>query len=466
MKKIFYISGMHCVSCEMLIEKEVKDIFKTAKIDISHQKGVMEIEAEEISEKKIREIVKSCGYQIVDKNEARLETKTKFKLKDFWQLVFAFGVLFFLVSLFSKFELARFFPEASDNVGLLVALGLGVVASLSTCLAITGGIVMSFSSRYDFNDDTNNNLSKKISFLSRSLPQIYFHIGRIGGFFVLGGLLGALGGKIQYSNGFTGFLTILVALIMLYIALNILGLLPSITKLGFYLPKKWSRGISSLQANNNPSLIASIGALTFFLPCGFTQSMQLAAVASGSFLSGALIMAVFALGTLPVLFSVGLGSSYSQNKKFGFLKKFIAAIIIFFALYSLNSGLIISGSRYSVDFWSSFVNKINTSAGANVKELNDKALIDEDGYQVVQLDVDYTFKQSEFKIKKDIPVKFIINAVHVSGCSDEVIIRRLGLTTGKLKNGDEGLIEFTPTQAGIIPFSCWMGMQNGRFIVE
>ena len=457
MKKVFYISGMHCVSCEMLIEKEVKDIFKTAKISISHKKGLMEIEAEEISEKKIKEIVKKCGYQIVDKNEPRLEEKTKFKLKDFWQLLFAFAILLFIFSLFSKFELVKFFPEASGNIGLLVALGLGVVASLSTCLAITGGIVMSFSSRYDY-----NNTAKKISFLSRSLPQIYFHIGRVGGFFILGGLLGALGGKIQYSNGFTGFLTILVALIMLYIALNILGLLPSITKLGFYLPKRWSRGISSLQANNNPSLIASIGALTFFLPCGFTQSMQLAAVASGNFLSGALIMAVFALGTLPVLFSVGLGSSYVQNKNFGFLKKFIAAIIIFFALYSLNSGLSISGSKYSLDFWSKFTNKINVGETIDSEE----GLIDKDGYQIVKLDIDYTFKQNEFRIKKDVPVKFIVNAIHVTGCSDEVIIRRLGLTTGKLKNGDEGLIEFTPTETGIIPFSCWMGMQNGRFIVE
>ena len=447
---------MHCVSCEMLIEKDVKDIFKTAKISISHQKGLMEIEAEEISEKKIREIVKKCGYQIVDKQESRLEAKTKFQLKDFLQLLFAFAVIILIFSLFSKFELAKFFPDASGNIGLLVALGLGVVASLSTCLAITGGIVMSFSSRYKY-----DNSAKKISFLSRSLPQIYFHIGRVGGFFILGGLLGALGGKIQYSNGFTGFLTIIVALIMLYIALNILGLFPSITKLGFYLPKKWSRGISNLQADNNPSLIAGIGALTFFLPCGFTQSMQLAAVASGNFLSGALIMTVFALGTLPVLFSVGFGSSYVQNKKFGFLKKFIAAIIIFFALYSLNSGLSISGSKYSVDFWSKFTNKIN------VGDTNDGgSLIDEDGYQIVKLDIDYTFKQNEFRIKKDIPVKFIVNAIRVTGCSDEVIIRRLGLTTGKLKNGDQGLIEFTPTATGVIPFSCWMGMINGRFIVE
>ncbi len=33
-----------------------------------------------------------------------------------------------------------------------------------------------------------------------------------------------------------------------------------------------------------------IGVGTFFLPCGFTQSMQIAALSSGSFLTGGLIM--------------------------------------------------------------------------------------------------------------------------------------------------------------------------------
>lgn len=458
MKKDFYITGMHCVNCEILIEKEVQNIFKTAKINVSHKQGLMKIEAEDISDKEIKEIVKKCGYQIVDKNDPRLKVKTKFKLKDFLQLLIAFIVLLFIVSLFSKFELARFFPNVNDNIGFLVALSLGIVASVSTCLIIIGGIVMSFSSYYKL----NNNSEKKASFLSRSLPQIYFHLGRIASFFVFGGLLGALGGKIQYSFEFTGFLTIFVALIMLYIALNILGLFPSITKLGFYLPKKWSRKIFNLQAKNKPKLIASIGALSFFLPCGFTQLMQLAAVTSGSFISGALIMTFFALGTLPVLFSIGIGSSYAQNKNFYFLKKFIALIIIFFSIYSINSGLVISGSKYSVDFWSNFLNRINNNNFVN----NTADLINEDGYQTIILDIDYRFRQNEFIIKKDVPVKFIINAVNVTGCSDEVVIRSLGLTTGKLKNGEQALIEFIPTQTGTITFSCWMGMIIGRLIVK
>lgn len=437
---------MHCVSCETLIEKEIKAVFKVFEIDICHKKGKMEIEMDEFQEARVKEIIEKCGYQVVDKGKVNFVKRTKFNIKDFSELILVLAIIFFIASLLSRFDLFRLFPSVSDKVGILVALGLGVVASLSTCLAITGGIVMSFSSRYK--------LGKNISFLNRSRPQIYFHLGRITGFFVLGGLLGLIGEGLQYSNSFAGFLTILVALIMLYVAFNILGILPSITKLGFYFPKKWSRGISSWPVNNNPIFISSIGVLTFFLPCGFTQSMQLVAVASGSFFAGAFIMMAFAIGTLPVLFSIGIGSSYAQNKKFSLMKKFVAVIIIIFALYSLNSGLVMSGSRYSLDFWSKF------DANASIASIKDQES------QTVQLDIDFGFRQREFRIKKDVPVKFIVNAIRVTGCSDEIIISSLGLSTGKLKSGEKGLIEFTPTQTGIIPFSCWMGMINGRFIVE
>lgn len=70
-----------------------------------------------------------------------------------------------------------------------------------------------------------------------------------------------------------------------------------------------------LHTATNPYLAPVVGALTFFLPCGFTQSMQLLALGSGSPVQGGIIMAAFALGTLPVLLAVGLGSSYTKDRK-------------------------------------------------------------------------------------------------------------------------------------------------------
>jgi sulfite exporter TauE/SafE len=50
---------------------------------------------------------------------------------------------------------------------------------------------------------------------------------------------------------------------------------------------------------------ALLGALTFILPCGFTQSVQFQALAAGSFWGGAQLTLAFALGTLPVLGALG-----------------------------------------------------------------------------------------------------------------------------------------------------------------
>jgi len=46
-----------------------------------------------------------------------------------------------------------------------------------------------------------------------------------------------------------------------------------------------------------------------------------------------------------------------------------------------------------------------------------------------------------------------------------VIIPRLGLSSGKFTSGIN-VVEFTPTEIGPLPFSCWMGMAGGTFIVE
>ena len=181
----------------------------------------------------------------------------------------------------------------------------------------------------------------------------------------LGGLLGSIGSKINYSLSFTGYLTVVIALIMFYIGLQILGIVPNITKLGFHLPKIFSRKIDDIDGNGSHFAPVLLGILTFFLPCGFTQSMQLAAVVSSSFITGALIMGFFALGTLPVLFSVGLGSTYAKKERMRLFNQIIGVVILFFAFYSFNSGLVLAGSPVTIDFW----NKVGGTSASDMPGL-------------------------------------------------------------------------------------------------
>lgn len=445
MKQIFPVSGMHCVSCETLLEKEVSCISGVQKCKASHKKGTLEVECDKsVLKKEIENAIQKCGYN--KENSFQKKGKVKVSGKDLLQIGGIFVGIFFLVTLFSHFELSRFFPDANKEVGIFMAILLGFVASISTCLALTGGIVMSFSSIYSSQKDA--------SLWHRLFPQLSFQFGRIGGFAILGGVLGSVGSALRYSSAGAGYLTIFVAFIMLYTGLHILGFVPSITRFGMHLPKIFSSPVHALQQKKHPIFPAIIGVLTFFLPCGFTQSLQLVAVASGSFWAGSLIMFSFALGTFPVLFSVGLGSSYAKQKDFGFFRKIIGVFIIFFGLFSLQSGLVLAGSKVSLDFWSTAPPQNAIPSDNTSGEV-----------QVVTMDIDYTFQQTEFRVRKGVPVQWEINAIHTTGCADEVIIPRLGISSGKLKSG-KNVVEFTPTETGTLPFSCWMGMQNGKFLVE
>lgn len=444
MKKTFPISGMHCVSCEIQLEKELKKIQGIKPLQISHKKKFAEIEIEDESKiETIENIIEKCGYHLT-KNQPKQKID-KNTVKDYLQIIVIFVLLFFLFRISQKLEINQFFPSFGSQITILIALMLGLVASISTCLALVGGIVIGFGSTYKVEED------KKHPFLARALPHLYFHLGRIGGFAILGGLLGLIGSKINYSLGFTGYFTMLIGLVMFYLGLQILNIVPNITQLGFHLPKFLSNKTHHIESSNHHFAPILIGILTFFLPCGFTQSMQLAAVASQSFLNGAIIMGTFALGTLPVLISIGIGSSYAQNSKFNLSKKVLGIIIIFFAIYSLNSGSVLANLHFSLP-------KINTTQDTTT------IATETDGYQIIKMDVDWTFKPNEFQIKKGIPVRWEIRGVNVSGCSNEIVIPQLNIRQ-KIEQGQTKIIEFTPTETGVLPFSCWMGMLNGKFIV-
>jgi sulfite exporter TauE/SafE len=83
-----------------------------------------------------------------------------------------------------------------------------------------------------------------------------------------------------------------------------------------------------------------LGVGTFFLPCGFTQSMQVSALSSGSFISGSLIMLSFALGTLPMLALLSFGSaSFAHSKYAPLFFKSAGIVVIGLGLFALLAGL-------------------------------------------------------------------------------------------------------------------------------
>ena len=122
----------------------------------------------------------------------------------------------------------------------------------------------------------------------------------------------------------------------------------------------------------------------------------------------------------------------------------------------LNRGLSLTGSGYDV--------KSIVSGIKGVEGISGNVIIDDKGYQIIEMEVNrYGWEPDKFVLKKDIPVKWVINGVEINGCNNAIQVPKLGLNFD-IKKGEQ-IIEFTPTEEGVISWSCWMGMIPGTFIV-
>ena len=110
------------------------------------------------------------------------------------------------------------------------------------------------------------------------------------------------------------------------------------------MPKFISRYALDVSKWNHSLTPLLVGVVTFFLPCGFTQSMQIYTLSTGSFMKGGLTMLSFALGTLPILALISFSSfSIQKSTKSGIFFKSAGLIVIMFAIFNLINSLVAAG---------------------------------------------------------------------------------------------------------------------------
>lgn len=317
-----HVSGTHCASCKILIEDVLneQDFIQNARVDL--KKEIVEVEtSSNESPERLAEIltdkIKPNGYAL------SVEKVVKEKQGDdvIWKaLPIGLGILilFFLLQKSGILNLG-----IGGQTTPITSFIIGIIASVSSCLAIVGGLVLSLSAKI-----SQDNVSDTKTFL-------LFHTGRIFSFAVLGGLLGAVGSAIGINFTLTAILGLLAALVMLLLGLNLVGVFK---KNKVALPSGIFNFFRRIEHKAFTPLI--LGFATFFLPCGFTQSMQVSALGSGSFVSGMLIMLAFALGTLPMLLLLSFGSaSFAHGKHAPLFFKSAGIVVIGLGLFALFAGL-------------------------------------------------------------------------------------------------------------------------------
>lgn len=361
------------------------------------------------------------------------------------------GMLLLVIALYlvmKYFGVFSFKSSVEGAVGLGTVFLIGLVAATSSCLAVVGGLLLSVSAKWC---ETNQTCTRWEKFR----PLALFNIGRLGGYFLLGGLAGLLGKSLSLSPYATGVLTVTIAVVMIVLGLNILRILPK-KYCRIPLPRAMTDRIHHLSQSESFAAPLVLGALTFFLPCGFTQSMQLLALGSGSFLAGGLIMFVFALGTLPALLGLSVVSSVVEGRAAQWFLSFSGAVVFLLGFLNLQSGFLLTGHDPLA--------LIPGLRPAVVAEANNDpyVTIDAQGRQIMSMYVTSTgYSPENFTIRPGMETWiYAIAKDGVSGCASFLVDSTHGLQTAIKKGGNWlGPIaknELSPQTNFVI--TCSMGM--------
>lgn len=441
--KVFHIDGMTCTSCEVIIERKIKKLDGVTEVEVTHSSGACEVTTSgaEVKRSDIEKALSDTEYRLVE-NKSDIHSSVN------WKHLLKIGVIILIIYfLVSTVDILSFDTAVNDSLSYGAIFLIGLIASVSSCLAVVGGLVLTFTA-------TAKRMNPASSKWQLLRTQLFFNGGRLISYFLLGGIVAIIGSAVAPSPRIMGLITLVAALVMVLLALDLLGLSGS-KKWIPRMPKQWSHWIHDMAEREEWWIPFALGGLTFFLPCGFTQSMQLYVLTTGSFMHGALTLFVFALGTLPALLGIGAVASFASSKgrSYRWFMLIAGCIVLLLGLYNIKNSLNLLGVNTTTWF------KQSADQSASTKS------IVADDVQIVEMAVNgFNYIPSKIAIQKDVPVQWVIDGSGATGCTSVIVIPSLGISKN-LKSSGKTTLEFTPTKLGVMPFTCGMGMAYGEFEV-
>ncbi|RUO99834.1 sulfite exporter TauE/SafE family protein [Hyphomicrobium sp.] len=440
------IHGMHCANCAVLIEREFKKIDGVAHVRADHVTGRAELRCyRKPPLADLQKALKEHGYTLSPRFPNK-EKSIKPVPENTQQNYLEIGVIFLvIVAAYLILKQLNVLPTLaiSDDMSYGFVFLIGLVAATSTCLAVTGGLLLAVAAKY-------NERFPDLSGVEKLKPNLYFNAGRLISYTVLGGAVGAIGSALTLSTRATGVVSIAASVVMIVLGFQLLKLFPWMRRFQPTLPKVLAHKIHDLSVKDSKFTPLLLGASTFFLPCGFTQALQLYVLSKGEATTGALTMLVFALGTLPTLMSLSLVSSFAKGNFQHYFVKFAGVLVILVGAFNFNNGMALTGINMA-----SLLNPIGArsrlaQSAVPARVVNGKQIVD---MQAVGLE----YTPANFKVVQGVPVEWHIDGSQAVGCAQVLVVPSLGLAK-YLSPSAPTVVTFVPKETGSIGFSCSMGM--------
>ena len=447
MKKTFEVKGMYCNSCAQLIEKGLQD--KVNNISVSYAKGiaVIDFDVNKISEKQIINTIGKLGYGVSVKGDEIKYARTNKWVFGIASIIFTFFVLYYIFN----FNLGL--PEIKfPSIGEKTSLALLFIAGFLTgfhCISMCGGFVVSYTAKNALNGHKDFK------------QHLVYGGSKVLSYAIMGGIFGLIGGIFAFSTGLRGWIAILAGVFMIFYALSMFGI-------SFFRKFQFNINLAKITSQapqghyRGPFFTGLLNGL--FLACGPLQAMYLYAAGTGNALTGAVSLAVFGIGTLPIMLLFGSMATVISHKTTTKILKVSAVIVLILGLIMINRGLTLTGSSLSFDsIKTSITNAIIPTSANNANSFSGSTVLI-NGSQEIEMTVSTSgYSPNSFVLKKGVPVKWNVDVPKLFSCTNELIVNAYDLDI-HLKQG-LNVIEFTPNKEGTITFSCGMGMLRGSFIV-
>ncbi len=436
------IEGMFCRGCEVKLEKMLKSIEGVISVKASYNSKVVGVTYDEgrVKLAKIKQAITELGYEVVERYDSA-KPSGRFSLTQLAVTSIIILGVSMVISHFGGFDFFNYFPEAKTGMSLAAIFVIGLLTSVH-CVGMCGGICLSQCVNSNSRGNEEGGKARGIR------PSLLYNLGRVISYTVIGGIVGAVGSIVSASGVLRGAVALIAGVSMVVMGLNMLDIFPpAVKRLLGRLSLRMPKFLIGAQGKSNSPFY--VGLLNGLMPCGPLQAMQLYALSTGSPIQGALSMFLFSLGTVPLMFGFGAASSLLTKRFTSKLMAVSAVIVIVLGISMFNTGLSMSG----------FLG-IGTQQSSTA-DLQPEIV---DGYQVVKIEVSRRGYEA-ITVKKDIPVRFNLHAEeeNLNGCNYAIVIPKFGIEM--VLNEGDNIVEFTPTEAGVIPYSCWMNMIRSSITV-
>lgn len=306
------------------------------------------------------------------------------------------------------------------------------------CIGMCGGFVLACATSHK-SGYWAYALGKTLSY-----TLLGFGFGWLGHFF-------SFSAKTRISIGMAG------GLLLLLLGAQTSGMFPGKRNFGLHWPKPVTRlTFGVCRGVANPFLLGGLNG--FMVLCGPLQAMYVMAAGHADPWQGAAMLFIFGVGTLPIMLGFSLMASRIQNIVRHQVFRLSSALIFFFGLNTINHSLVLLGTGYDLH---SIATRI---AGDAQQKITATSASSSPVLQTIEIQVTRSgWQPSQFILQKGVPVQWIIHGRELNVCNKVIQVPTLNLKI-ELSEG-LNVVQFTPRQAGNIPWSCWMGMLSGNFTI-